>query len=786
MSNLKFSPDLFLEVAELNRLKRFLDADGFRANLIQNTISYGLIRKEDDLSFANGRVERGADASTGDKTITVLGLQAVDKNGLLLLSAQAPNILVPNDNGWHWVKAKHAYSSIEQGKITLAVNGDLTGVGTKFTEVLRGMPNFPSRIRFQNSQFNTLEYDVLEVISDTQAIIMHPAAQGTGVATFEVESDLQYSVVGTFTPGVAVPLDDKYPFQYDSTIFEVVKETVANQRPLFIKDKEFYLARVKMQGGGVIVQDKRTEFWQPQGKASINEVDTQPNPLIGVEYIKWRNQLSPADENEVHVAWGMRTQNWAVDSTRNIVTFFGSALGGKFKTVDDFTDGDFDGWRLYVAGGKYSRILSSIKQGQAINLTLDTLDIDQYSSDGGATFNNQGANADWLLATPNVEEIEIKFTPQGNSNTARAFTFPINTLIARCDVECFTDPTCLFNVTYRYKTLNTYTKPAILPSDTVGYLKESSFDALGVLKSAPDRISRPYVSVEGAGYIELTINPNAYSTTIDKIYKGDKIGVTTIVDFNLTTLYELKVGREDNYQFITGSIALTDDVFISLSDEGAVEANEFKIHFDCAELDLAGKKINIVRNYNSGTPSTIKEISEGDIFAMKNQDGGIIFTCVFSDTRQWNVAYQNYSLGVPNEIKPIDGVITDLFDDNGAGKIKGLFGYGLCDGRLGPNLVDKFILGAGVNGATTIAVGDSDGQNNATLVMENIPPHTHITKFNAADANSTGSTPTWAQITPDGTNNLESESAGGEANGSTRPIDIKNPYYALIYAKKLF
>jgi hypothetical protein len=786
MSNFKFSPDLFLEVAELERFKRFLDTDGFRANLIQTTISYGLIRKEDDLSFTNGRVQRGVDASTGDKTITVSGLQAIDKNGLLLFSQQAPNILVPNDGGWHWVRAKHAYSSVEEGKITLAVNGDLTGVGTKFTEVLRGMPNFPSRIRFQNSQFNTLEYDVLEVISDTQAVIMHPAAQGTGVATFEIESDLLYSVVGTFTPGVAVPLDDKYPFQYDSTIFEVVKETVANQRPLFIEDKEFYLARVKIQGSEVIIQDKRTEFWQPQGKASINEVDTAANPLIGVEYIKWQNQLSPANESEVHVAWGMRTQNWAVDSTRNIVTFFGSAMGGRFKTIDNFTDGDFDGWRLYVAGGKYSRVLSSIKQGQAINLTLDILDIDQYSSDGGVTFNNQGANADWLLATPNVEEIEIQLTPQGSSNTKRAYVFPINTLIARCDVECFTDPTCLFNVTYRYKTLNTYTKPAILPSDTVGYLKESSFDALGALRPAPDRTAHPYVSLEGLGYIELTISPNAYSTTIGKIYKGDKIGVTTIVDFNLIPLYELKVGREDNYQFVTGSMTLTDDVFISLSDEGAVEANEFRIHFDCTDLNLAGKKINIVRNYNSGSPVTIKEISEGDIFAMKNQDGGIAFTCVFSDTRQWNIAYQNYSLGVPNEIKPIDGVITNLFDSNGAGKIKGLFGYGLCDGRLGPNLVDKFILGAGTNGATIIAVGEALGSDTATLVMENIPRHTVETKTGTKGANDQGGDDYLAILTEGLGETFTSKPIGGEVDGSTRPINIKNPYYALIYAKKLF
>jgi len=342
MSDFKFSPNLFLEVVELNKLKSFLDAEGFRKNLLQNTISFGLIKKNDDLLFTNGRVERDLDTVTGDKSIKIGALQAIDNQGLFISSPQISSVIVPNDGKWHWVKIKHSYNPIEEGKVSLAVNGDLTGVGTKFTESLRGMPNFPARVKFNNSQYNTLEYDVLEVIDDQHAIIMHPAANGTGIATFEVENNLDYSVVGTFTPGVAIDQVDKYPFQYDSVQYELVEEDIVNTRPTFIQNQEFYLARIKIIGADVIIQDKRIEWWESQGKISNLEIDTSINPLIGIESVKWQNLLSPSDMNQVFIAWGMRSQNWAVDSSKNIVTLFGSATGGVFKTTDDFTNGDFD------------------------------------------------------------------------------------------------------------------------------------------------------------------------------------------------------------------------------------------------------------------------------------------------------------------------------------------------------------------------------------------------------------------------------------------------------------
>lgn len=788
----KFSPNLFLEVAELDRFKQSLDSEGFRKNMLQNSILFGLIKQNNDISFLNGRVERDLDTAVGQKTIKIRALQAIDNRGLFISSSEINNIPIPANGQWYWIRIKHKYDVKEKGTVSLAVNGDLTGVGTKFTEVLRGMPNFPSRVRFLNSQYNTLEYDVLEVIDDEHAIVMHPAVNGTGVATFDVEDSLNYAVVGTFTPGVAIPNEDKYPFQYDSMIYEVVPEEIINERPLYIEGQEFYLARVKIENGDVVIQDKRIEYWTTQGKYNSYELEQQANPLIGVEFIKWQNLLSPANENEVFIAWGMRSQNWAVDSSKNIVTLFGSATGGKFKTVDDFTNGDFDGWRIYTRNGNYSRVSSSIKQGQAINLTLDVLDVDNYSDDGGITFNNQGVDSDWVLVVPDCEEVEILFTPQldENNNTTKLFTFPVNALIARCDIEVYLNPTCLFNVKYRYRTDKNYTEYQTLPEDEVGYYTEISFDDDGDLKPTVDRVLYPYSPLEDEGYIQLTISPNSYSILIDLIYKGDKIGVQTVTDFNTIQVYELKVGRDKRYQFVTGTLSLTDDMYISLSNVGAVEGNEFRIHLNCSSLNLNGKKIYIIRDYDTGTPVIMKEISQGDVWCMMNQDGGIVFDCVFSDTGQWNAVYQNYDLGVPNQVISIDGDLSNFFDSSGLGKVKGLFGHALCDGRNNtPNLVDKFILGAGSSEGTTIAVGSTGGSNTKTLSSVNIPEHYHMVGGRRSDRNTSGSGYAINQVhigdyDANGSAQTKTSTAGGSSNPT--PIDVKNPYYALIYCKKLY
>lgn len=787
MANFKFSPDLFLEVIELEKFRDFLDTDGFRKNILENSVNFGLIKNSRNLAFNNARVERDTDLSSGLKALKISEVKAIDIDGMFLYSSGIMSLPILNEDQWHWVKIKHQYTNKELGKISLSINGDLVGVGTKFTESLRGLPNFPSRIRFENSQFNTLEYDVVEVIDDLHATIAHPAESGTGIATFGIEENLEYSIIGTFTPGVAIPSGNKFPFQYDSLVCELVPETVTNTRPTFSSGREFYIARIKASGSEVIIQDKRTEFWETKGSYQTIEIDRTANPLIGVEYVKWQNLLSAGDKNEIYIAWGMRSNNWTIDASKNIVTLSGSSIGGVLKTADDFVDGDFDGWRLYTANGNYSRIISSVKQGQAINLTLDTLDVDDYSSNGGLTFNG----SEYVFVAPNCEEVELQFkadTTNSQENTNQTFCFPVNTLIARCDLEVYKDPSCLYNVQYRYKTHKDYTEFNILPNDPIGYYTEESFNDNGTLKTTEDRVRYPYIS-GSAGFIQLTLSSNSLHRFKQKSYKGDVIGTQTITSLTGIQLLTLSVTVAKNIQYFTGNLTLNADLYIALDSTDIIEGNSFKIHFNCSKLNLNGNKIYIVRDYGLSTQSIMKTIDVGDVYEMYNQEGGIVFDFRVNSNAIWEGYYQNYNLGQSFEIKMFDGDITQYFDSSLNGKVRGYYGW-----KIHSIMTGRVPVGYGTNvsdGTTekTLTIGDVGGEFNHKLTVSELAKHNH--EVTVAMSN-----------TGDGDWNLDTIHVNASTNGAVDYSGIQvgtmsntgddalhnnmQPYYVVAYIKKQY
>lgn len=777
---LKFKPDLFLESAELNRFAYSLDEKGFRKALLNQSLRFGLIKKEG--AFTNGKVEVDLNNALNQKTIKVLAATGINNQGLFIVSPELRSLVVPADGNWHWVRIKHNYSTQELGTVSIDVSGNLIGVGTEFTKVLRGNPNYPSRVKFIGSVGNILEYDVLEVINDTTAILVHPAVTLGGVAEFVVESNLGYQIVGTFTSGVAISNDNKFPFNYDYRTIELVEETVTNTRPTYVIGQEFYLARVKVDQGNLVIQDKRIEFWESKGSFDLKQVPLSESPLIGVEAVKWQNDFTTGDRNIVEIAWGMRSTNWSVDSSQNLITFYGSATGGSFKSVDDFTNGDFNGFRLYAANGSYRTVINSIKQGSAINLFLDVLDVDDYSNDGGLTFTQ-----DQLLAVPNCEEVELMFTanPADNvKNVDEKFTFPVNTPIAKCLVIAYKSPSCSYNVQYRYKTFENYTEWTPIVSGS--YFKETSYTFDGILKPFDDRVVEPYTSDPILSFVTIVLSSEAYINFISKVYKGDVIGVRTITAFSPGQILELKVNVDDRYQYVTGSINLNDDVYISLSRTNAVEGNEFLIHFNCTALNFGSNKIYIADNYAGGTLTLVKTLVQADGYEMLNRDGGITIRCVFDDTGKW-IASQNYDLGSPTEVKMFSGLESTHFDSlTGLGKVKGWYGYSLMDGRNGTvDASDRFILASG----STRVNGAIGGADDVTLGIANIPPHAHAMHGNIAARNTTGGGYNILQIFtngPDGgSSNAPTAPTGGVGN-VTQPFTVKPKFWVVALAQKLY
>lgn len=103
-------------------------------------------------------------------------------------------------------------------------------------------------------------------------------------------------------------------------------------------------------------------------------------------------------------------------------------------------------------------------------------------------------------------------------------------------------------------------------------------------------------------------------------------------------------------------------------------------------------------------------------------------------------------------------------------------GWVLCDGQNDtPDLRDRFVLGAG----TKHAVGETGGEEEVTLTVEQMPEHSHDFQRNFGYVNSGEYTGIYFQKI--NTNYyLESQIAGG-----SQPHPNMPPYYALCYIMKL-
>ena len=101
-------------------------------------------------------------------------------------------------------------------------------------------------------------------------------------------------------------------------------------------------------------------------------------------------------------------------------------------------------------------------------------------------------------------------------------------------------------------------------------------------------------------------------------------------------------------------------------------------------------------------------------------------------------------------------------------------GWVLCDGVSGtPDLRDKFIVGAG----DSYAVDSTGGEAEHTLIIEEMPAHTHSYRYFPA-WNFSGDSEMGAKGNPD--DNHQTGSQGGNLPHENRP-----PYYALAYIMKL-
>lgn len=413
---LNFKNHLFLGTEELDHFKDSLKSNGYERLFKQSIISYGVSKLPTDTNFNALKVISG----TTNGQLTVKAGMAIDSNidAIELPTDQVDVLTTAGDSVTRYVILKYNSSNTVKGTVNITATGQVTGTGTEFTKVLRGMPNFPTVVSF-NASANTAEYSVASVTNDTNMQLNVVAGSLTA------ETNKTMSIVGTFTPSVSIPAASKYPMQRDLWTLTLETTNTANGTT------SFALASVNNNGTTTVINDLRSSNIFSLGAGTVvSSALSTTNKCIGVTGVRYGGLKSPKDKNVMIVEWGWFAKNadWSFNATSNKITITGGS-GGAMATTAGFTTGDFDGWYVYEhnQGNKF-KVISSTAAGGNIELIIEA---PQTVPDGTKAIN----------VVPSAEHIELKVkVVGGNANQERIVSFPISDRVGHILVDASASP----------------------------------------------------------------------------------------------------------------------------------------------------------------------------------------------------------------------------------------------------------------------------------------------------------------------------------------------------------
>ena len=411
MSRLKFSSNLFLEVNELQRFNKFLEEDGWKRAMKAISKNFGIVENASNSYFK-------VTARSGSNSVIVINAGiAFDSNMDAIVMTDDLELSVGNTGSNRWVILSRAVTNEEQGTVSINSDGSLLGIGTEFTKVLRGQPNFPVKVKF-NSTSNNGEYEVVSVTSDTLALLS---------GSFVNQSNIKYSVVGTFTPGFQPTEDNKMIYEYDSYNIEVVD---SEDRPAVSED-EFILAMISFDASGSMnVSDERIRYMFNNPYTQSDESDNSTDPLVSLLSTGVVGGIhavgSAAAEFELIMEHGYTVTKHELLTTSTSNTFNIISGQSNFLGTGNIPDGMFRGWLLVNrANMKYALIYDNSNKSLYIS-NLDTSII----LDSGNDF----------IIVPNCNEIEYEVTVSNNvdrPNIPFYFRSSIWNLYTRAKVHAF-------------------------------------------------------------------------------------------------------------------------------------------------------------------------------------------------------------------------------------------------------------------------------------------------------------------------------------------------------------
>lgn len=268
MAQINVNRNTFLEKEEVMNMQSFLQNSLLGKILIAGSYTFGMVTNNpkkfnpdfvtnDD--FIDNKVFE-VEVGTQGGTIKILPGMAVNALGQVInLTSIYDNLAVPSDSVYYWLKVGYSTKNYEDGLVSVNQKGVVTGT-VDFSGKVRGQSGkTPVAIRFikdDGSQpLNNGVYEIVNIIDNKNLVL-------TSESDFVAESNLQVIILGTIPLGkVFTDKQLEGLYTYDYYTFSFVQEVTLEQPPTK-SSNEFYLARVRNNGGTVSVDNTvKSEFW---------------------------------------------------------------------------------------------------------------------------------------------------------------------------------------------------------------------------------------------------------------------------------------------------------------------------------------------------------------------------------------------------------------------------------------------------------------------------------------------------------------------------------------------
>lgn len=461
MSRLKLSPNLFIEVNELNKLIDFLENNGYKLIVKQLVKEFGIAQDKNNTMF------KVSHKSGTDNVVTINAGVAIDSNINLIRLLENVDVTIPETEDRQWIAVSYATTNDEEGVVNISSQGNLSGVGTKFLSVLRGQPNFPTKVKFSSSH-NIEEYEVVDVTSDTEATL---------AGSFAEERELKYQVIGTFTPGFQPNDADKMIYEYDSCMIHIINSA---ERPELDEDT-FIIACVDFENG-INVIDERTQLFNKKVEIEGAETIVNNNPFVSLS----RTKLFNGRVLDIQFEWGYKINKYELTNTAttNIIDI----LNGHSNYIPstNIPDNTFNGWKLL---NRKNMVSVDIDYNKANSLYISVLSSALIT----------GEDDDFIIV-PNFKDIEVeaKVTGTNYDDDAPNFYFKFSILNRKSRLHIPIEYLDTF-VELKYRMIDTDNKTtvfqdfAITQFENINKEKETLGDSsFTIYVNEPEEVKRNY------------------------------------------------------------------------------------------------------------------------------------------------------------------------------------------------------------------------------------------------------------------------------------------------------